>query len=235
MLVKKYFIRARTHLSVLMLVCSIQAQAQTEINTQQNHEQRYQVELIVFARHQAAPAEHWPTEIHLSYPETLLSLKNDSSSAEEFALLADNERLLNAHAATLSKGGYSLLYHQAWRQMIYGQKTNIAISGGKTFNGHQELEGSIALSVGQYLKLHTNLWLSQFAPAGANIATPNHTQAWPALPSPPNIFTHEDAKNQDYLVKRIVKLNQERSMRSNEIHYIDHPLLGIIVKIVPVE
>ncbi len=230
MCIKKYCSLALTQLSILLLLCSFNVLAQTETETPQNHERLYQVELIVFARNQAALEEHWPTDIKLAYPENLLSLKSEASAYEEFSLLAPNERLLNPHAATVSKGGYSLLYHQAWRQMIYARKTHIAISGGKTFNGHQELEGSIALSVGQYLRIQTNLWLTQFVPAGSNI-----TETWPKLPPQPNMANNEGETNQDYLIKRIVKLNQERSMRSNEIHYIDHPLLGIIVKIVPVE
>ncbi len=233
--IKKYFISVLAHLSFIICVCSIHVQAQTETDAPQNHERLYQVELIVFARNQAAPEEHWPTDIKLTYPENLLSLKSEASAYEEFSLLAPNERLLNPHAATLSKGGYSLLYHQAWRQMIYARKTHIAISGGKTFNGHQELEGSIALSVGQYLRIQSNLWLSQFVPAGTNLTDPNLTQTWPELPPLPNTVNNESEKSQGYLIKRIVKLNQERNMRSNEIHYIDHPLLGIIVKIVPVE
>jgi hypothetical protein len=230
MAIKKYFLSVLTHLSFLTLLCSIHVQAQTETEAPQNHERLYQVELIVFARNQAAPEEHWPTDIKLTYPENLLGLKSEASAYEEFSLLAANERLLNPHAATVSKGGYSLLYHQAWRQMIYGRKTNIAIGGGKTFNGHQELEGSISLSVGQFLRIQTNLWLTQFVPAGSNV-----TETWPKLPPRPNTLNSEGEKNQDYLIKRIVKLSQERSMRSNEIHYIDHPLLGIIIKIVPVE
>jgi hypothetical protein len=228
--IKKYSLSVLAHLCFLVMLCSIHVQAQTETETPQNHERLYQVELIVFGRNQPAPEEHWPTDIKLTYPENLLSLKSEASAYEEFSLLAANERLLNPHAATVSKGGYTLLYHQAWRQMIYGRKTHIAISGGKTFNGHQELEGSIALSVGQYLRIQTNLWLTHFAPAGTNL-----TETWPELPSLPNTASNESEKNQGYLIKRIVKLSQERNMRSNEIHYIDHPLLGIIVKIVPVE
>lgn len=226
--IKKYCISMLTHLSLLFMLCSVHANAQTE--APQNHERLYQVELIVFARNQAAPEEHWPRDIKLSYPENLLSLKADGGSSEEFSLLAANERLLNPQAATLSKGGYSLLYHQAWRQMIYARKTHIAISGGKTFNGHQELEGSIALSVGQYLRIQSNLWLTQFVPTGTSLS-----ETWPELPLAPNAVKSASEASPEYLIKRIVKLNQERSMRSNELHYIDHPLLGIIVKIVPVE
>lgn len=235
MRIKKYHIILLAQLSVLIMMGSFNAQAQTETASPQNNERLYQVELIVFARNQAAPEEHWPNDIKLAYPENVLRLKGDGSASEEFSLLAANERLLNPHAATVSKGGYSLLYHQAWRQMIYGRKTNIAISGGKTFNGHQELEGSISLSVGQYLRIQSNLWLTQFVPASTQLTAQNLTQTWPELPALPDTANNEGEKSPDYLIKRIVKLNQERSMRSNEIHYIDHPLLGIIVKIIPVE
>jgi hypothetical protein len=32
---------------------------------------------------------------------------------------------------------------------------------------------------------------------------------------------------------RAAKVNQSRRMRSNELHYIDHPLLGILVRVTP--
>ena len=34
-----------------------------------------------------------------------------------------------------------------------------------------------------------------------------------------------------YRAKRIVQLQQHRKLRSGEIHYLDHPWLGIIVQI----
>lgn len=209
---------------------SLSAFAQTTetADATQTHEKIYQVELIVFARAETNPQEHWPTDLKLGYPENLTSLKSEGG-ASEFTLLSANERLLNSQAATLARSGtYTLLYHQAWRQMIYGRKTNIIINGGKSVGGHQELEGSISLSVGQYLKIQTNLWLTQFAPVGTNIS-----ETWPELPSLP--FSDSAQSSQDYLIKRIVKVNQERTMRSTEIHYIDHPLLGIIIKIIPYE
>lgn len=191
-----------------------------------NHERVYQVELIVFARPDTNAQEIWPTNIHLTYPDNLLLVKDEANS-EGIKLLPAGERTLNPQASVLAKsGGYNLLYHQAWRQTIHGRKTNLLITGGKTFNGHQELEGSISLSVGQYLKLQTNLWLTQFAPAGTSVA-----ETWPELPAIPGF--EAAANTQEYLVKRVIKLSQQRSMRSNEIHYIDHPLMGVIIKIFP--
>ena len=200
-------------------------------NEVENHERWYQVEMIIFARAENNPQEAWPKDIKLAYPNNLVAIKSSSNDSDGFNVLEPGERKLNSQAAAIVKNGsYTLLFHQAWKQMIYGRKTNIAISGGKTFNGHQELEGSIALSVGQYLKIQSNLWLTQFVPAGTNL-----TETWPELPMLPNTSAAEADKAQDYLIKRIVKMSQERSMRSNEVHYIDHPLLGVIIKIIPVE
>ncbi|PLW82209.1 hypothetical protein CWI75_10515 [Kineobactrum sediminis] len=38
-----------------------------------------------------------------------------------------------------------------------------------------------------------------------------------------------------YPYRHAVALQQERKMRSNEVHYIDHPLFGVIVKFTPLE
>lgn len=41
--------------------------------------------------------------------------------------------------------------------------------------------------------------------------------------------TNADAHN--YVVKEIIKLEQSRRMRSGELHYVDHPKLGLIIRI----
>ena len=225
-------------------------------NALENHERWYQVEMIIFARNETnlqtnPQQEAWPKDIKLTYPDNIVFLKpTNSNNAEGFNILAINERKLNSQAAAITKNGnYTLLFHQAWRQMIYARNTNIFISGGKTFNGHQELEGSIGLSVAQFLKIQTNLWLTQFAPrnttptitapsvtqtsATPSIASTTSAENWPELPSLSSFDMNTSDQPQDYVTTRIVKISQQRSMRSIEVHYIDHPLLGIIIKIVP--
>ncbi len=214
---------------------------------QDNHERWYQVEMIIFARGESSnQQETWPKNIKLNYPDNLNFLKpTGSNNAEGFNLLPVSERKLNSQAATIAKSGsYTLLFHQAWAQMIQAKNTHIFINGGKKFNDHHELEGNISLSVGQYLKFQTNLWLTQFAPAALDSASsvaPTETdlssssaaeERWPELPGLPNI-ENSLSEPADFVTKRIVKIAQQRSMRSTEVHYIDHPLLGIIVKVSP--
>jgi|GEM_PF-366604 len=64
------------------------------------------------------------------------------------------------------------------------------------------------------------------------------TPASPTLLSPStsgydNFFSGATSSN--YFVERTVALRQQRRMRSNELHYIDHPLLGVVIKIIPYE
>ncbi|WP_347329606.1 CsiV family protein [Marinimicrobium locisalis] len=44
-----------------------------------------------------------------------------------------------------------------------------------------------------------------------------------------------DFLGKDYLPSRIATMTQRRRMRSNELHYIDHPLFGLLIKITPYE
>ncbi len=48
-----------------------------------------------------------------------------------------------------------------------------------------------------------------------------------------NLFT--DLAVQKYSVERTVTMRQQRRMRSSELHYLDHPLMGLLVKIIPYE
>lgn len=246
---------------------------------QSNNQRWYQVELIVFARENPDTQEHWPTNIKLGYPLNWVELKDpnalntqseatDTPSAsvdllrDPFYLLPDSDKKLRNHAAALQRDSrYRVLTHQAWRQFIGNQKRApaILIKGGKAFGNHHELEGSITLSVAQYLQLRTNLWFSEFEI--------NYGQApgeWPQLPQSPSqlraeILAADRAEattntsgfeqwpsfeatttettlanlSEPYLTKRVVRMELERRMRSNEMHYLDHPLFGLIIQITP--
>ncbi len=239
------------------------------------HEGWYQVELIVFARKNDTSQEHWPSNIKLRYPSDWVELKEittaENSSIdltkEAFYRLPESERQLNAQAQKLERNSrFQVLFHNAWRQVITNEKAakSILIQGGQTFGQHQELEGSIRLSVATYLKLQTNLWYSQF---DLNVGQ-EQTRQWPELPKQPNFLatpiaglsldssleleqalavenqqwdntlatpdnSNDPANSDNYLTRQIILLQQSRDMRSSEIHYIDHPVVGIIVQVTP--
>ncbi|MFC3116952.1 CsiV family protein [Cellvibrio fontiphilus] len=238
-----------------------------------NHEGWYQVELIVFARKNDTSQEHWPNNIKLRYPADWVELKEISDTEtnapdltkEAFYRLSVSERQLNAQAQKLERNPrFQVLFHNAWRQIITTEKMakSILIQGGQQFGQHQELEGSIRLSVATYLKLQTNLWYSQF---DLNVGQ-EQTRQWPELPKQPNYLAtpiaglsldssleldqalaienqqwgesiaeagDEASANNSYLTRQIILLQQSRDMRSSELHYIDHPVIGLIIQITP--
>lgn len=274
--------------SLLTLLCCICLSPSSHAQT--SHYRWYQVEMIVFARQAENYQEHWPNNIKLSYPLNWVELKSaEISNSPEgtegiesgslatptqsagtnqqqtgaYIYLANSDKKLTRYANALKKDSrYRILFHEGWRQFISGQKKApaILITGGSPYGNHHELEGSITLSVAQYLQVQTNLWLSQFEI--------NYGQApgdWPQLPQMPNkiraniLASYNDASTQQdsntfdqwslpsalgsedllsslsepYLIKRIAQLKQERRMRSSELHYIDHPLFGIVIQITP--
>lgn len=138
----------------------------------------------------------------------------------------------------------------------------IIINGGQIFGQHHALEGTIRLSVATYLELGINLWFSQFdINVGQEMTQtwpeiplrPNYTIAamnnltldskleleqalakentqWSTGNPNANASTLE---NDNFVTRQIILLQQERDMRSNEIHYIDHPVLNVIIQITP--
>lgn len=50
-------------------------------------------------------------------------------------------------------------------------------------------------------------------------------------------YTSQGTKIQEtkYLADRIIQIKQSRRMRSRELHYIDHPIVGILIKIEPID
>jgi Peptidoglycan-binding protein, CsiV len=126
-----------------------------------------------------------------------------------------------------------------------------------------KLAGAIRLSVATYFRLDTNLWFAEFEPKLEEIENPWPelpenpeiiTQDIPlGIENPAEIqndagmqttekqndFSNAVSDSIDQTVaetwqtKRIVLVKEKRDMRSNEVHYIDHPILGVIIKITP--
>jgi len=62
----------------------------------------------------------------------------------------------------------------------------------------------------------------------------NAVTAEEQLPPDPNGIAPEDIEP-IYPYRHAVLLRQKRRMRSNELHYIDHPLLGVVIKLTPLD
>lgn len=175
---------------------------------------------------------------------------------EPYYLLPKELRALNDQAQELKwSRQHRVLFHQAWRQPIVdkSEATSIIIAAGEQFGDNAELEGTISINVSRYLHLNTNLWFSEFSH--------NYGQdkgQWPELPTRPDLQDFSSIQIEDdaispwdkiqplndeydkilakpYIPQRITLIKQKRRMRSKEIHYIDHPKVGLVILIEPYE
>lgn len=154
---------------------------------------------------------------------------------------AGNEELVAAMGHLRRIDRYRPLFHATWQQPLQDRQRSpsILVNGGETYGEHFELEGTVKISVERYLHIDTDLWLHNFAPNFGQQATVQ-------VPPLPNQLekTTEDMLNpllarflndNAHVVSRTVVLRESRRMRSGEIHYLDHPMMGVIVLVTPLE
>ena len=202
------------------------------INAIAHAETLYQVELIAFARSGTETEENWDRQYDLHYPERYVNLQAADGSDTPFQLLPTDVMQLNKEAdAIAGRRSLHVLLHTAWRQTVDdpAHATAVIISGGKPFGAHHELEGTFTLSVEHFLRADANLWLSRFSNDAAD--TSAKTQS---LPNPPGAITPIAADNTHYIATQTVVLQEQRRLRSGELHYFDHPRIGLIVLVTPV-
>lgn len=168
-----------------------------------------------------------------------------------------NSKLNQAKKRLQRNGNFQILSHYHWVQPLVDRKEThpILVQAGKVYGDQYQLEGTIALSVSRYLHIDTNLWLSAFTENQTLldtwwINTDNDNNETPLLSKAHQTQSRQCSKNfttvskqiasdnhstasrnltTDYITTQIAELKQSRRMRSGEIHYLDHPLFGVIV------
>jgi len=142
------------------------------------------------------------------------------------------------------------------------QARSIVIRGGELLSDNYfELEGDIELSLSRYLHLRPNLYLTQALPPDWQPRHPKAIkEAIEALAHSLPLATEQtlqpdsadiasplsasDVKVQPDLQPPVLEhppsiqylttiLDQPRRMRRNELHYIDHPLFGLLIRLTP--
>ena len=115
-----------------------------------------------------------------------------------------------------------LLTHLMWRQPVstLGKGEAMLIQAGQMQGDIRELEGFVIIERARFLHLQVNLWFTSFRPAGGEAVTqfrPDEAQEGPEYTDQP--------------VRRQYQLQQSRRLNRDELHYIDHPFLGLLVRI----
>jgi len=167
-------------------------------------------------------------------------------------------RLLYAENRLKQNGQFKILSHTRWVQPLTEKESSIPLlfQAGNIYNDLYELEGTILVSVSRYIHIDSNLWLSSFTENQTLLDTwwseadeeqtlvPafNQSQFTKSNQCSKNFNlintqnVKEDARQEqsiDYIITQIAQMKQSRRMRSNEVHYLDHPLFGIIVTTKP--
>ncbi len=210
------------------------AQAQTE--------SLYRVELLVFSYPGGGAAEQWEATPDLAYPESTRALTNatptDPLHPTPFTTLPPAQRELGGKAAEMQRSGrYRILFHEAWVQPMSGESGAVPIVLDRSGDGGEwpPLQGTIKLYMSSDLTLETNLWLNTqgeyLHSAWRMPPPPLAPSSIEPLPQPAGSV----ADDRTYPYRHAVLLKQTQRMRSGEVSYIDHPMLGVVAKISPLD
>lgn len=132
-----------------------------------------------------------------------------------------------------------LVFHKAWIEPIQEQgkaiqhPLNLHLSGALSM----DIRGNFSVHISRYLHFNTDLVVQHYKP-NPNLLMPTAMAASPATPTDllsslyqRQLVPYAEAQ----LPLRAAHVKQSRRMRSGELHYVDHPLLGAVVKVIPIE
>ena len=188
-------------------------------------ERWFDVEVILFKYNTSVldTGEYWPNHagkvdmskvINVSDAKSLARYNMEPLPKADFELTSYYDRLAKSTR-------YKNLMHIGWRQNDdpRDKMPKISLNSGKKVSGNKsELEGYLRLYVDHYLFVETDILLNQSVSEAVEI--------------PYDPRTNNTAQQTEY--KSFLKgfsFKQKRRMHSNEIHYLDNPLLGMIIQV----
>ncbi len=162
----------------------------------------------------------------------MLSSFERSLDEQSYRWLPVQELLMHREARRIDgRDELHILLHGRWIQPVPERTAPepMLIQKGARVGDTQQLEGTLAVTLGRYLHFQADLWYREPAlgqlpvdiPLGEVFLRGSAARTDPAviLPEPDNSY---------------MLLSESRRLRSKEVHYLDHPKLGIVVRIDPV-
>ncbi|MFB3100929.1 MAG: CsiV family protein [Gammaproteobacteria bacterium] len=186
----------------------------------------YQVEMVVF-EHLAADTsgEFWNTGDVPDYSRAI-ELVTDANGSNAFRMLPSSRYKLGGVNKVLKlSSGYRPVYHVAWQQpeLTKSRAKKVHIK-----NPEAKINGTVNLRGGHLL--HLDLDISYFV----DLFTESVTS-----------FTEEDVFEEgastDKVREEIImsgtyaQMKETRRIKLNELHYFDHPLFGVIMRVTRLE
>lgn len=200
----------------------------------------YIVEMIIFSSTQPQTQNTIHVSTQPVHPNLQGALElGVSANAQGFIKLPNEVMTLTNKATALNKSGnYKVLKHISWLQpgLVNEDAVPVLIHAGKDYQNEfqertynqleysdqsttyshpvNEVDGTVRVVLGRYLHFYTDLAYR--------------------LPINISVESEENPLGRERILADF-EVKSHRKMRSKELHYIDHPLLGILVEIRPVE
>lgn len=254
-LIKKRSLSSALTLLLVSSLLPFTLAAEEELQPHRN-ERDYIIEVLVFTQPTGRNTTEMPGRPKIFEPLHSPALKIGPSPAwtrlSYFPLQAYTpaEPMLTREAAALRRNAdYRLLFHDTWRMPVTAEERSLPllIEGGEYYDGFPELQGQLKISVARYLHVETDLYFSRFKP----VENPQETSvtqllqhshhpllnAQPSLPQRLQKIAPDEIRNGSRLIEGrfqvsdSAKMHQRRRMRSGELHMIDSPYFGLLIKI----
>ena len=213
----------------------------------------YEVEIIIFEdlSNPYINSESWPQitdttdileENNSAYAQKINTGGNDNNTNNIFSMMPAENYRLNNHAKKITDNqNYRVLYHSAWKQIGLDRKNAIPFHiNSKQYNlinnienqngqvstisnpsdnheNRSSINGTVTLILSRYLHFNTDLIYSQLKENESHMI---------------NVGSSSEAAS-SAAAYSLYSIKSERRMRSRETHYIDHPLVGILVLATP--
>ncbi len=199
------------------------------LNTQAA-DQWYQVEIIVFGQNHSATTVREPIPENTFIPDSLTAVKLSPDgvphikrgSSTAFKMLGDHQFLLKSHYRKLvGNPAYSPIMHVAWRQPIGYRKKGfkVKIEGGKVFISQAQNSDS---ADDESSGTQGNKQLKEIS----GIVIVKRTRYFHIKTD--LLYRHQEVSGGPI---KVYRMKGSRRMKSKELHYIDHPMFGLLVYI----
>lgn len=203
----------------------------------------YKIEVLLFTNNdtEAFHSEKWPLKTEQPELEQAIPVF-DGEPRSGFRALSDASMTLQQVKQLLENSDrFDVIKHIVWRQPGLSEKNalSVVVHGGKDFSTEyperlqsrwevaedgsvvevpgperlDQLDGTIKVVLSRYLHVYTDLVLRK-----------------------PVVFERLNEETQEVTRTPVlfdVSVREHRRMRSRELHYIDHPMLGMLVQITP--
>jgi hypothetical protein len=172
----------------------------------------YKIDMLIFLNKASGDLqnEHWPSDIAGPDASDALAIQSPRPAGSAYAQVAASQRRLNAVRYQLERSAaYRPLLHLAWLQPAVNGRAGKKLYFELPDNGGglPRLRGTIKINRSRYLHAEIDVvYRGQFPPS--------------------------DASRSGEAVS--FRLKETRRMRSNQLHYLDHPAIGALLIATPI-